>query len=258
MHGLIKKNRIVFLILSLSFCVLSGTLYADEDIERSDEIYAAGHESDRIESVNRFFFSFNDRADRYILKPIAKTYRYVTPSVVDEGITNFFQNLDDVETFVNSLFQLKFHNAIVSLNRVIYNTTFGLAGFFDVATSFGLHNQEEDFGQTLGYWGYEESTYLVLPFLGPSTIRDFSGQLVDSRFDPLMYSDEIHSDTLLLAKGLKLIDLRADILAADHLQLSNDRYAFIRNAFLQNRDYLINDGQVDDPFSEDDIDYDDF
>ena len=205
-----------------------------------------------------FFFSFNDQADKYLLKPSAKVYRYVTPDFVDRGVTNIFSNLGDVETFVNSIFQLKFHNAMVSLNRVIYNTTFGLGGFFDVATIFGLHNQEEDFGQTLGYWGYEESTYLVLPFLGPSTLRDFSGQLVDASFDPLIYDDDIHSDALLIAKGVKLLDLRADILAAENLQLSSDRYAFFRNAYLQNRDYMIKDGVIEDEFANDDIDYDNF
>ena len=141
---------------------------------------------------------------------------------------------------------------------VIFGAVIGLGGLFDVATIFGLANQEEDFGQTLGYWGYEESTYLVLPFLGPSTLRDFSGQLVDATFDPLIYNDEIHSDTLLIAKGVKLVDLRADILAAENLQLSEDRYAFIRNAYLQNREYLIKDGKVEDEFSNDDINYDDF
>tara|TARA_B100001063_G_C16642814_1_gene491720 strand:+ start:137 stop:898 length:762 start_codon:yes stop_codon:yes gene_type:complete len=248
----LNNNHKIFTTFLMMFA-LSFSTYAEEQ-----EFRAAGHESDRIESINRFFFTFNDRADKYLVKPSAKVYRYVTPDFVDRGITNIFNNLDDVETFVNSLFQLKFHNAMVSLNRVIYNTTFGLAGFFDVATSFGLLNQEEDFGQTLGYWGYEESTYLVLPFLGPSTLRDFSGQLVDSTFDPLIYDDDIHRDALLAAKGLKLLDLRADILAAENLQLSEDRYAFIRNAYLQNREYLIKDGKVEDPFANDDIDYDDF
>jgi phospholipid-binding lipoprotein MlaA len=233
--------------------LVSSNTFANEE-----EFYASGHESDRIESVNRFVFKFNDKADQYVLKPVAKLYRYVTPDFVDTGITNIFHNLDDVETFVNSLFQLKFHNAIVTFNRIIYNTTFGLGGFFDVATAFGLDNHEEDFGQTLGYWGYQESTYLVLPFLGPSTIRDFSGRLVDGAFDPLVYNDDIHRDKRLLAKGLKLIDLRADLLAAENLQLSEDRYAFFRNAYLQNRDYLIKDGVIVDSFTNDGINYDSF
>jgi phospholipid-binding lipoprotein MlaA len=249
-----NKASMLFLVISFTLTALvSSNGFASEE-----EFYSSGHESDRIESVNRFVFKFNDKADQYIVKPVAKVYRYVTPVFVDRGITNIFQNLDDVETFVNSLFQFKFHNAIVTLNRIIYNTTFGLGGFFDVATTFGLYNHEEDFGQTLGYWGYQESTYLVLPFLGPSTVRDFSGRFVDAAFDPLVYSDDIHRDKRLLAKGLKLIDLRADLLAAENLQLSDDRYAFFRNAYLQNRDYLIKDGVIEDSFTNDGIDYDSF
>ena len=249
-----NKASMLLLVMSfsLTFLVSSHTFASEE------EFYAPGHESDRIESINRFVFKFNDKADQYVLKPVAKVYRFVTPGFIDKGITNIFNNLDDVETLVNSLFQFKFHNAIVTLNRIIYNTTFGLGGFFDVATSFGLDNSEEDFGQTLGYWGYEESTYLVLPFLGPSTLRDFSGRFVDATFDPLVYSDAMHTDAKLLAKGLKLIDLRADLLAAENLQLSTDRYAFFRNAYLQNRDYLIKDGVIEDTFSNDDFNYDSF
>lgn len=248
----IKRSSLV-LSLILGFLMISQ-VHANE----GEEVFALSHESDHFESMNRAIFSFNDRADEYLVKPAAKVYRYVIPGFFDEGITNIFKNLDDVETFVNSLFQLKFHNAIVTLNRVIYNTTFGLGGFFDVATGFGLKNNEEDFGQTLGYWGYEESTYLVLPFLGPSTVRDFSGRLVDSVFDPLIYNDDIHRDARLMAKGVKLLDLRADLLAAENLQLSQDRYAFFRNAYLQNREYLIKDGVIDDPFSNDNFDYDSF
>jgi len=216
-------------------------------------------ELDYFESVNRSIFKFNDQADQYVLKPAAKAYKFVTPSIIDKGITNVFNNIGDVETFVNSIFQAKFHNAIVSLNRIIYNTTFGLGGMFDVATSFGLINTEEDFGQTLGYWGYENSTYLMLPFLGPSTVRDLSGRIVDSTFEPLQYIDDIHEDTIYLATGTKLLDKRADLLGAENLLFGNDRYSFIRSAYYQNRDFLIKDGVIDDPFSDDEFeDYDDF
>ena len=258
-------RRIANFVLILCLASVSAACLAqmDEAVQsqhsaQSEEIFAPPHPSDRIESFNRAVFKFNDQADKYILKPAAKTYQFLTPSLIDEGITNFFKNLDDVETFINSIFQLKFHNAIVSLNRVIYNSTFGLAGFIDVATGFGLKNDEEDFGQTLGYWGYEESTYLVIPFLGPSTVRDFSGIVIDSVLDPVSYNDEIHRDARLMATGVKVVDLRADLLSVENLQLSQDRYAFIRNAFLQNREYMINDGDVEDPFANDDINYDDF
>jgi len=213
---------------------------------------------DQFESFNRAIFTFNDNADRYLLKPVAEAYRFVMPSFVDEGVTNIFENLGEVETIVNSIFQGKFHNAVVSLNRVIWNTTFGLGGFFDVATSFGLQNTEEDFGQTLGYWGYEESTYLMLPFLGPSTVRDLGGRLVDTYSDPIKYIDDINSDESWLLKGVDLLDKRADLLGAENLLFGDDRYSFVRSAYYQNREYVINDGVVEDAFSDDDFDYDDF
>ena len=215
-------------------------------------------ELDQFESMNRMFFAFNDNADRYLLKPVAKAYRYVSPSFVDEGVTNFFQNIGDVETIANSILQAKFHNAIVALNRVIYNTVFGIGGLFDVATGFGLVSHDEDFGQTLAHWGYENSSYLVLPLLGPSTFRDLGGRVVDTVFDPLQYSEEVDSTDILIAKGVKIVDLRSDILGSDNLLLGEDRYRFLRSAYYQNRDFLINDGVVEDAFSDDDFDYDDF
>jgi phospholipid-binding lipoprotein MlaA len=249
----------VFLVIGLMATRVfsSETIAAEESVD--DTEYVSSYAKfDRYESYNRFMFRINDSADEYLLRPVAKFYRYITPSLVDEGVTNVFNNLEDVETFVNSLLQAKFHNAIVSLNRVIYNTVFGLGGIFDVATSFGLTAHEEDFGQTLGYWGYEESVYLVLPLLGPSTFRDFTGRIVDTFSDPINYVDEIHQDTQYLMTGLDLLDQRADLLAAENLLFGDDRYAFIRSAYYQNRDFMINDGEVDDPFSDDDYDYDDF
>ena len=130
---------------------------------------------------------------------------------------------------------------------------------FDVATSFGLKNNEEDFGQTLGYWGYENSTYLMLPFIGPSTVRDLTGRLVDTQFHPLLYVDDIHRDAIYLATGVELLDKRADLLGAENLLFGTDRYRFIRSAFYQNREFLINDGAVDDPFADESFDdYEDF
>ncbi len=209
---------------------------------------------DPYESFNRSMFSFNESADKYILKPVAKTYQFITPRFLDQGITNVFDNLDDVETFFNSLLQGKFHNATVTLNRIIYNTVFGLGGFFDVATSFGLVNDEEDFGQTLAVWGYEQSDYLVLPFFGPSTFRDFGGFLVDGYyFDPLDEIDDIDDSEKTALTALKLIDKRADLLAAENLFTGGDRYALLRSAFLQNREFLIKDGEIDDSFAEDDF-----
>ena len=242
------SQKTVFVSVISVFLIYSSAALSSNDYE----------DLDRFESMNRVMFSFNDSADQYVLKPIAKAYRFITPSFVDEAITNVFNNLGDIETIANSLLQAKFHNAIVSLNRVIYNTVFGLGGLIDVATPFGLQNNKEDFGQTLGYWGYEQSSYLVLPFLGPSSVRDFGGRLVDYGLDPMRYQDEIESTQSLMLTGVKMVDLRADLLGADNLLLGEDRYRFMRSAYFQNRDYLIKDGEIEDSFSDDDYDYDDF
>lgn len=233
--------------------LVAGNVASAEDFIDAEGDVANAAELDRFESFNRAMFSFNDTADAYVLKPVAKAYRFVTPGFVDEGISNFFNNLDDVETFANSLLQGKFHNATVTLNRIIYNTIFGLAGFIDVATSFGLHNDEEDFGQTLAAWGYENSSYLVLPLLGPATIRDAAGMAVDTVFEPLQYIDDVSDEQRRIATVVKLIDKRADLLSAENLLLGDDRYAFMRNAFLQNREFLINDGEVEDSFADEDF-----
>lgn len=242
------SQKTFFVTVISIFFVYSSAVLSSNDYE----------ELDQFESVNRAMFAFNDNADRYVLKPIAKAYRFVTPDFVDEAITNVFNNLGDIETFANSILQAKFHNATVSLNRVIYNTVFGLGGLIDVATPFGLQNSQEDFGQTLGYWGYEQSSYLVLPFFGPSSVRDFGGRIVDYGLDPMHYQDEIESSHSLMLTGVKLIDLRADLLGAENLLLGEDRYRFMRSAYFQNREYLIKDGEVEDSFSDDDFDYDDF
>lgn len=213
---------------------------------------------DPYEGFNRAMFSFNEQIDTYIAKPLAQAYDFIMPGFVNEGITNFFNNLDDVETLANSILQAKFHNAVVALNRVIWNTTFGLAGFIDVATYMDLRADEEDFGQTLAVWGYESSSYIVWPFLGPSTIRDSFGRVGDSYTDPVHYVEGLSTLDRLAIQGLKALDLRADLLSVEGLMTGSDRYTFIRNAFLQNREFLIRDGEVVDDFASEDLYLDDF
>lgn len=235
---------------SESDSVESEEAWEDDWAPETEQVY-----EDRFEGFNRAVFSFNEYVDKYALKPVAQGYRYITPDIVDEGITNVFNNIDDVETFANSLLQGKFHNAMVSLNRVIYNTIFGIFGIFDVATVFGLEADEEDFGQTLAAWGYEESSYLMLPFFGPSTVRDFSGFLVDTTvFDALDYIDELNEDERRMLLALEVVDIRADIIAAENFDLGGDKYEFLRNLYLQHRAFLINDGDVEDSFADEEFD----
>lgn len=230
---------------------MCAALVQAEDFESFEEEPSV---EDPYEGFNRTMHNFNDKADKYVLKPIAKGYQAVTPDFVDEGVTNFFNNLGDVDTFFNSILQGKFHNAVVTLNRVIYNTVFGLGGVIDVATYFGLENEEEDFGQTLAVWGYEESAYLVLPFLGPSTFRDLGGRVVDQfSYDPLDDLAELSDEERMALFALNIVDKRADLLAAENLLVGGDPYVFLRNAYLQNREFLIKDGDVEDSFADDDF-----
>ena len=211
------------------------------------------HKRDPYENWNRKVFAFNEGLDRWFLKPIAQSYRAIMPEFVDRGVTNVFSNLGEVSNFTNSVLQLKLESAVVAAGRFTFNTVFGLAGMFDVATAWDLLERPEDFGQTLGYWGSGAGSYLMLPVLGPSNPRDFSGFGIDSFVLPSTW-DEIESPYNVYARGVQIVDIRADLIPAEKL-ISGDRYVFVRNAYMQRRDFLINDGKVQrDPFAADDSD----
>lgn len=198
-----------------------------------------------MESFNRPVFTFNDTLDTYALRPIAKGYNYVTPQILDDGISNVFDNVGEVNNLANNLLQGKLHNAGVDTARLLINTTVGLLGFFDVATHAGLTRSNEDFGQTLAVWGLGSGPYVVVPFLGPSTPRDFTGTLADTT--RIMVGNIDHVPTRNSITATNVIDTRADLLESEKL-ITGDKYTFIRNAYLQRRDYLINDGVVEDDF----------
>ncbi|WP_432474313.1 MlaA family lipoprotein [Amphritea sp. HPY] len=205
-------------------------------------------ESDPWEGFNRVMFEFNDTLDSYALKPVAKGYKAVTPDIVETGIGNFFGNLSDVGSFLNNLLQLKGEAAVQDMSRVVFNSTIGLAGFIDVATPMGLPEHNEDFGQTLGYWGMQTGPYLVLPLLGPSNVRDGLGLIPDSMVDPVGEVDHIRTRNSLY--GVRIIDNRAQLLAAESL-LNGDRYTALRDAYLQRREFMVNDGEVSADFDDD-------
>ena len=211
------------------------------------------HKRDPYENWNRKVFAFNEDLDRWLLKPIAQSYRMIMPEFVDRGVTNVFSNLGEVSSFTNSVLQLKLESAVVAAGRFTFNTVFGLAGVFDVATAWDLPERPEDFGQTLGYWGSGAGTYLMLPVLGPSNPRDFAGFGVDSFLLPST-RDAIESPYSGYARGVQIVDIRADLIPAEKL-ISGDRYVFVRNAYMQRRDFLISDGKAQrDPFAADDSD----
>jgi phospholipid-binding lipoprotein MlaA len=214
---------------------------------------------DPFESYNRSMFAFNESVDKYALKPLAKGYKAITPTAVDSGITNFFSNIDDILVIFNDLFQLKFTQAARDLSRFVYNTTFGLAGFIDVATGFGLPKNNEDFGQTLGYWGLEAGPYIVLPIVGPSNVRDAIGFAVDvTQLDPVFQQID-NEKTQWGVATLKYVDIRADLLSTTNIidETAPDKYALIREAWRQRRQNLVYDGDPPDEFDEEGLFEDD-
>ncbi|WP_421547604.1 MlaA family lipoprotein [Pseudomonas sp. QD4] len=206
---------------------------------------AQAAEDDPWESINRPIFTFNDKLDTYALKPLAQGYQAITPQFLEDGIHNFFRNIGDVGNLANDLLQVKPRAAGVDTARLLMNTTLGLAGFFDVGTKMGLQRNDEDFGQTLGYWGMPSGPYVMLPFFGPSTVRDAPAKYVDSYTEPYRYMNDIPARNMAI--GLDIIDTRASLLSAEKL-INGDKYTFIRNAYLQNREFKVKDGQVEDDF----------
>ncbi|MBK5415279.1 MlaA family lipoprotein [Pseudomonas sp. TH31] len=205
----------------------------------------AASEDDPWESVNRPIYQFNDFVDTYALKPIAQGYDYVTPQFLEDGIHNMFRNVGDVTNLFNNVLQAKPHAAGVDTARILLNTTFGLAGFFDVGTKMGLNRSDEDFGQTLGHWGVGSGPYVMLPLLGPSTLRDAPSKIVDGYTGPYPYINDIPVRNSVF--GLNIVDTRASLLSAEKL-INGDKYIFIRNAYLQNREFKVKDGHVVDDF----------
>jgi phospholipid-binding lipoprotein MlaA len=208
-------------------------------------IAQAASEDDPWESINRPIFRFNDMLDTYALKPLAQGYQAITPQFLEDGIHNMFRNIGDVGNLANDVLQVKPQAAGVDTARLMFNTTFGVLGFFDVGTRMGLQRNDEDFGQTLGYWGVGSGPYVMLPFLGPSTLRDAPSRYVDSYAEPYRYMNDIPARNMAI--GMDVIDTRASLLSTEKL-ISGDKYVFIRNAYLQNREFKVKDGKVEDDF----------
>lgn len=216
--------------IALTIALSSSSVLADQ-----------ANETDPWEGFNRAMFSFNEGLDRAIVKPITQGYRFIMPDFAEQGVHNFFENIGDVKTFFNNVLQGKPKEASEDLGRVIVNTTIGIGGLFDVATTFGIPKHDEDFGQTLGTWGVESGPYLVLPLFGPSSVRDGVGRIPDMMVDPVQQVND--DDTRLGLQVLRVIDTRSQLLEAEGV-ISGDRYTFIRDAYLQRREFEINDGQV--------------
>ena len=203
--------------------------------------------NDPLEPINRAIFGFNEVVDDNILQPVAKTYKYITPDPVETGVSNFFSNVGEVSTIANDVLQLKFDQAGNDLARFSINTTIGILGIFDVASSMGFQKNREDFGQTLGYWGMPQGPYLVIPFFGASSFRDAPGLYADQQISPI---EQLHNKEELALTTLNIVDIRARLLRATRIldTAAKDKYIFIRESYLQQREVLVNDGKNTEEF----------
>jgi phospholipid-binding lipoprotein MlaA len=218
----------------LSLPLLSSSLQAEEQ--------------DSFEGFNRNMFYFNDKVDQYALRPLAVAYTEVMPNPLEQGVANVFSNLNEVTNVVNDLLQGKFKQAGHDGGRFLINSTIGMAGLFDVAERAGLSKSDgEDFGQTLAVWGVGEGPYLMLPLVGPSTLRDAPSKLIDNLTNPLSQSDDVRLRNS--ARALDLLTTRVSLLAVDEIA-SGDRYLFVRDVYLQRNRYLVNDGVIEDDFGD--------
>ncbi|MDD5412887.1 MAG: VacJ family lipoprotein [Methylobacter sp.] len=209
------------------------------------------NKNDPWEGWNRGAYAFNDTIDKAILKPLAKGYDWITPEPVDQGVTNFFSNMNDIGVTINDFLQFKLAQGGMDASRFLINTTVGVVGIFDVAKMIDLPKHNEDFGQTLGYWGVPSGNYLVLPFFGSSSPRETAGLVGDALFNPLTYTFVASGAAAVSAaatgaKAVDVTDTRSDLMTTEKIvdEASVDRYSFIKSAYQQRRKHLVNDGNV--------------
>ena len=208
--------------------------------------------NDPWENLNRKTHNFNMTLDGYVIRPIAETYDFIIPELVQTGFSNVFDNLGTPVSAANNLIQFKPVGFITETSRFILNSTFGIFGLFDVASRLGIKERNEDFGQSLGHWGFASGPYLVIPFFGPSSTRDGFSLAPDYYLRPDLVRFEDNKSDLAL-NGLSVVNLRAGLLSISDLS-GNDQYSFYRDAYLQRREYEINDGKIDDSFFDDEFD----
>jgi phospholipid-binding lipoprotein MlaA len=205
---------------------------------------------DPWEGFNRSMFKFNDRADRYLLKPLTKAYIRLTPKFFRRGVDNALSNVMEIPSALNGVLQWNFRSAGHDTGRLLVNTTLGLGGVLDVAQYMNLKQTDnEDFGQTLAVWGLKSGPYLVLPLLGPSTVRDTTAAPVDWYTDPKTYIDDVATRNTVTT--LSIVTARANLMPLEK-NITGDKYVFFREAYLQRRNFLVNNGKVEDSFGEED------
>lgn len=231
---------VVIISLSLAGCASTGGGKDGEAAQVDNEKKTAANEKDPYENINRKIFNFNDKVDNYVAEPISDAYKWVTPEFVQTGVSNFFSNLKNINVVLNDLLQAKFQQSAQDTGRFAINTTVGLAGLFDVAKHVGWEQNDEDFEQTLAVWGVPQGSYLVIPFLGPSTTRGVPGSIFDTAANPATYVG-------LPIQVVSMLNTRANAEGALKFidEAALDPYVFTRESFLQWRNNLINDGKVE-------------
>ncbi|SFV79163.1 VacJ-like lipoprotein precursor [hydrothermal vent metagenome] len=228
------------LLLSFLLFFMANTLaFAEEDV-------------DPFEDINRTVYGFNETVDDNLLEPVSRAYKDHVPEVAQDRVSDFFGNLRDVSTLANQILQFKPVESVETLGRILVNSTIGLGGLFDVASDMGLTTDDEDFGQTMGVWGVEQGPYVVLPLLGPSTVRDGVGLFVDTTSDANMI-DKTEGIGFISSSAINIIDKRVELLpVTDMLDLSDDPYTMMRSSYLQKRKFDVFDGSL--PVEEDEFD----
>lgn len=230
---------------SLAACLAMAPPALAEEAWQDEDWAAELDPRDPWEKWNRKVFQVNDALDRWALRPVAKGYQKITPQPVRNSVRNVFNNLSEPKNLANNLLQGKLHAAGVDTSRFLFNSTFGVLGLFDVASKMGLQRNSEDFGQTLGKWGVGSGPYVVLPLLGPSTLRDAPALVPDYYLGPYPYTEPDRA-----RYGMAVVDVvskREELLSAESLVMG-DKYRFLRNAWLENREFKVQDGQVEDDF----------
>jgi phospholipid-binding lipoprotein MlaA len=243
-----------FILLALSLLINSAL--ADTEAPRVDAAPVVDSQATMVKSpvdpwekFNRSMFTFNDGADKYFLKPLAKAYVRLTPGFFRRGVDNALSNVMEIPSAFNGLLQGNFRSAAHDTGRLLVNSTLGLAGVLDVAQYMHLKQTDsEDFGQTLAVWGVSSGPYMVLPLLGPSTLRDTAAAPVDWYSDPKTYIE--HIPTKNTVRTASLLNTRANLMPLEK-SISGDKYVFFREAYLQRRNFVIKNGEVEDSFGED-------
>ena len=236
------KSILLILFLATSGCATTNNLSSDFNPE------------DPYEKSNRKVFEFNNKIDKLFLRPVTDFYDKATPEFAQTSITNFFANLDDIRISINNLLQGNVVESMSDITRFFINSVFGLAGFFDVASEMGLEKHSEDFGQTLGKWGAKPGPYLMLPFLGPSTTRDAFTFVGDTALAPALSLDDNRARLGLIS--LDLINTYSAFTGIADIE-SKDQYAFLRDAYLERREYEVKDGLSEEELFQDE-DFEDF